>query len=151
MPERDPRLAVRALILVEGRLLLVNAYPDPGNDLWCAPGGGVMPHVSLPDNLRREIREETGLEIEVGGIAGANEFHSPEAGFHQVDLFFRCRVISGRIEDAGPDPEGIVDRRRFFARAELAAARHKPDKLAAMAYGDAEAPYDPLEPLLRAQ
>lgn len=61
-----PRLAVRALIVEEDRLLLVNAYPDLRLDLWCAPGGGVEPHQSLPENLARELFEETGLTIEVG-------------------------------------------------------------------------------------
>ena len=33
-----PRLAVRAVIVEEGRLLLVNAFADPAGTLWCAPG-----------------------------------------------------------------------------------------------------------------
>jgi 8-oxo-dGTP diphosphatase len=46
-----PRLAVRGILLIEDRLLLVNAYSGQRSDLLCAPGGGVEPHASLPDNL----------------------------------------------------------------------------------------------------
>lgn len=65
---RPPRTAVRAIILDQGRLLLVNAYAGR-TDLWCAPGGGVEAHASLPDNLIREAHEETGLSITVGAPA----------------------------------------------------------------------------------
>ena len=39
MAKFKPRLAARALILHEDRLLLVNAYPKARLSLWCAPGG----------------------------------------------------------------------------------------------------------------
>ena len=58
---KSPRVAVRGIILHENRLLLVNAYPGDESDLWCAPGGGAEPGQSLPDNLVREVAEETGL------------------------------------------------------------------------------------------
>lgn len=141
-----PRLAVRALILHQDRLLLVNAYPGDGSDLWCAPGGGAEAGQSLPQNLMREVHEETGLTIAVGVPAMVNEFHDPQSGFHQVDLFFRARIVAGAIDPAWIDPEGVVSRRRFFSRAELASGRlrFKPDRLPDAAWGDA-CFYDPLE------
>ena len=144
-----PRLAARALILIGGRLLLVNAYPGDESDLWCAPGGGVERHVSIPDNLAREVHEETGLTIAVGVLAGVNEFHDPASGFHQVELFFRTTVLEGGLDDRWRDPDGIVNRRRLFARSELPSVRFKPDSLAALAYSEGGARYDPLEPLVR--
>ena len=51
MARSQPRLAVRALILSDDRLLLVNAYAGGRSDLWCAPGGGCEAGQSLPDNL----------------------------------------------------------------------------------------------------
>ena len=50
-----PRLAARALILHQDRLLLVNAYPGARLGLWCAPGGGCEAGQSLPENLAREV------------------------------------------------------------------------------------------------
>lgn len=144
MKTRSPRLAVRALILADDRLLLVNAYPGGTSDLWCAPGGGVEPGQSLPANLIREVHEETGLGIEVGDLALVNEFHDPKSGFHQVDLFFRAEIVSGQINVEWRDPEAVVTERRFFSRAELAGIRFKPDSLADAAWGDGVI-YDPLE------
>ena len=53
MSRTGPRLAARAVILHENRLLLVNAWPGNKSDLWCAPGGGVERGTSLPQNLQR--------------------------------------------------------------------------------------------------
>lgn len=146
---RPPRLAVRAIILHADRLLLVNAYKGR-TDLWCAPGGGVVSHASLPDNLIREVFEETGLTIDVGAPCLVNEFHDPSGDFHQVDIYFRGRIGQPDLPHGWLDSEGIVSHRRWVTRAEMAALRVKPDSLAAVAWADADAPgYDPLEPLVR--
>lgn len=146
-----PRIAVRALILHLDRLLLVNAYPDARLGLWCAPGGGCEGGQSLPENLAREVHEETGLAIAVGVPVLVNEFHDPDGQFHQIDLFFRCSITSGTLSPDWVDPEGVVTRRRFFSRDELdgGSVRFKPDSLPAAAWGDARALYDPLEVILK--
>lgn len=142
------RLAVRALVLNEDRLLLVNAWPEGTSDLWGAPGGGVEAGASLPANLAREVEEETGAAVAVGVPCLVNEFHDPATGWHQVDVFFRCRLL--RPPRAGwQDPAGVVTRWRWFARAEFAAIRWKPDRLPAVAWGEEAAAYDPLEPIIR--
>lgn len=148
MKPRNPRLAVRALILDdEDRLLLVNAWPGGMSDLWCAPGGGVHAGQSLPENLAREVQEETGLDIAVGEPCLVNEFHDPATGWHQVEVFFRARA-AGPLPASWTDPEGVVTQRRFVTRDELARLRHKPSSLAAAAWGD-RALYDPLEEIVR--
>lgn len=146
---RPVRLATRAILMHENRLLLVNAYKGR-DDLWCAPGGGAELHQSLPDNLAREVFEETGLRIAVGPPCLLNEFHDPDSDFHQVDVYFHCTLVSGALDDTWQDPEGIVTQRRWVTRDELAHLRVKPDSLAAVAWQDKDAPvYDPLEPILR--
>jgi 8-oxo-dGTP diphosphatase len=150
MTRAKPRLAVRALILQDDRLLLVNAWRDSRSDLWCAPGGGVEPGTSLPVNLIREVHEETGLTVTVGEPALVNEFHDPPSGFHQVEVFFRCHLVSGTLDDTWQDPERIVTRRQFFSREDLKLARirFKPDSLLRAAWGTG-CGYDPLEMILR--
>lgn len=149
MKARSPRLAVRALILREDRLLLVNAWPGQRSDLWCAPGGGVEAGASLPANLIREVHEETGLTVAVGAPALVNEFHDPASGFHQVEVFFRCALLAGDVGADWTDPEGVVNRRRFFSQAEMGRIRFKPGLLVEAAWGTAEVPYDPLEAIVR--
>jgi ADP-ribose pyrophosphatase YjhB (NUDIX family) len=143
-----PRVAVRGLLLIDDRLLLVNAYAGNRSDLLCAPGGGVEPHSSLEDNLVREFHEETGLNVAVGEPCLVNEFHAPERGFHQVDIYFRVRLLSGDPMAPWKDPEGIVSRRILASRVEMAGLRYKPDSLPEAAWGTRMI-YDPLEPLVR--
>jgi len=144
-----PRLAVRAVILRDNRLLLVNAWK--GSDaLWCAPGGGVELHQPLTAALAREVQEETGLVVAVGNPCLVNEFHDPRGDFHQVDIYFRCTIRGGDPDGAWTDPEGIVTHRRWVTQEEMATLRVKPDSLSAVAWGDRNAPLlDPLEPIVR--
>ncbi|SDH45354.1 NUDIX domain-containing protein [Alloyangia pacifica] len=141
---KSPRLAARAVLLHEDRLLLVNAWPGGKSDLWCAPGGGVEPGASLPDNLARELREETGLAVKVGPPCLVNEFHDPASGFHQVEIFFRCHIVAGQLDASWQDPEGVVTERRFVTRDEMEGLRFKPDSLPHVAWGRGFG-YDPLE------
>ena len=143
------RLAVRGIILRDDRVLMVNAWPE-GSDLLCAPGGGVEVGQSLPDNLKREVYEETGLGVDVRDVVLVNEFHDPTRDFHQVDVYFRCRLISGDPHGDWSDPEGVVNQRHWLTRAELMETRFKPDSLPEVVWEwDGKAAYDPLELLLK--
>ena len=144
MSYRPIRLATRAVLLKDDRLLVVNAYPGNKSDLWCVPGGGAEPGSSLPENLAREVFEETGLTIKVGLPCLVNEFHSPDHGFHQVEVFFRCTLQSGQLSAEWQDPEAIVHKRQFVTREELSGLRFKPSSLIDIAWGDG-IHYDPLE------
>jgi ADP-ribose pyrophosphatase YjhB (NUDIX family) len=129
-----PRVAVRAVVVVRGRVLLVNAYPGDVSDLWVPPGGGAEAGVGLHENLVREVREETGLAIRPGRLLGLSEFHNPDTGFHQVDLLFRAR-LAGAEEALLADPAGVVNRLRWASEDELASLRVKPDILRRVAFG----------------
>ena len=76
-----------------------------------------------------------------------NEFHDPATGFHQVDIYFRCRPLNP-LPPVWRDPEGIVTERRFVTRDELSGLRHKPDSLTSAAWGEGIR-YDPLEVIVR--
>jgi 8-oxo-dGTP pyrophosphatase MutT (NUDIX family) len=148
MRAKSPRIAVRAIIVEDGRILMVNAWPDGKSPLMCAPGGGVEVGSSLPDNLAREVFEETGLSIIVGRPCLINEFHDPDGSFHQVDLFFRCTIVPGSARPTDwTDTENIVTDRRWLSQGDLSSVPHKPDSLAAVAFGGADITYDPLEAL----
>ncbi|RED17920.1 NUDIX domain-containing protein [Pontivivens insulae] len=145
MSQTTPRLAARALILDAGRLLLVNAYPGAQSDLMCLPGGGVEKHQSVPDNLIREVWEETGLTIRIGALRAVSEFHHPEKGFHQVELIYEASIIA-RPKGNWADTEGVVNRTAWVNQTEFAGLRVKPDIVEKLAFGPkGDVLYDPLE------
>ena len=150
MPAKSPRIAARAIILHENRLLLVNAWAAQKSPLMCAPGGGANVGSSLPENLAREVYEETGLRVTVGAPALVNEFHAPEHGFHQIEVFFRC-TLDGKPEIAADwqDTEAVVNRHIWVTEEELSDVFHKPSSLGEVAFNpNAAFRYDPLEQIV---
>jgi 8-oxo-dGTP diphosphatase len=96
MSEKPYRLAVRAVIRDErGRCLLVRRSKANKGFVgqWEWPGGKVDPGESFDAALRREVREETGLEIELGHVVGAFDFEMPQAQL--ATLCLEARPILG--------------------------------------------------------
>jgi ADP-ribose pyrophosphatase YjhB (NUDIX family) len=60
----EPRIRVSAILLWQGRVLLCR-QEKPGKEYWLLPGGGVDVGESLIEALRRELREELGIEADV--------------------------------------------------------------------------------------
>jgi 8-oxo-dGTP diphosphatase len=90
---------VSGLIVREGRVLLVRRGKDPFRGYWSLPGGGVEPGETLREAVRREVREETGLDVRVGAVAGYREGFEPR---HHVVIAFRAEVVGGQLR-AGDD------------------------------------------------
>jgi 8-oxo-dGTP diphosphatase len=65
-----PRVGVGAIVLHEGRVLLVKRGHAPGLGLWSVPGGLVDVGETTVDAARREVDEETGLTVRIAGLVG---------------------------------------------------------------------------------
>jgi 8-oxo-dGTP diphosphatase len=108
-----PIVAVGAFIFDrEGRVLLVERGKDPGKGLWTVPGGRLEPRETLAQAVAREVREETGLIVEVGALACVVERMGDD--FHFVILDYLAHVIGGSLEAATD-----VRAAKFVADAEL--------------------------------
>ncbi len=68
-----PRIGVGAVVLHEGRVLLVRRGQPPGVGKWSLPGGLVHLGETTRDAVAREVMEETGLVVRVVGVAGMIE------------------------------------------------------------------------------
>ena len=100
-PPPRPQLAVSAAIFQNGRLLLVRRARKPALGIWTLPGGRVEFGESLHQALNREVQEETGLTIEIIGLAGYREgLPRPDRGQpgHYVILPFAARWLSGEVQ-----------------------------------------------------
>lgn len=94
--------AVSAVVADPGGRLLLQRRTD--NQLWSVPGGAVELGESVLDALRREVLEETGLEVEVDRLIGV--YSSPDYLVayddgevrQQFSLAFACHVTGGSIQ-----------------------------------------------------
>jgi 8-oxo-dGTP diphosphatase len=94
-PQR-PQLAVSAAIFRDDRVLLVRRARSPGKGLYSLPGGRVEFGESLHTALHREVDEETGLRIEILGLAGWREvLPIASGGGHYLIMSFAARWASG--------------------------------------------------------
>jgi len=108
------RVAVDAVIVYQGAILLIE-YDDArfGRHLGL-PGGGVEPDEPIPVAVCREVREETGADVVVGPLLLVNEYHPERDGAtydngHELRLVFRCELRNGNklgVPDQ-PDPDQI--------------------------------------------
>jgi ADP-ribose pyrophosphatase YjhB (NUDIX family) len=110
-----PIVAVGALVFDEhGRVLLVERAQPPGAGLWSVPGGKLEGAETLAQAVTREVREETGLTVEVGALACVIERIGDD--YHFVILDYLARVIGGTLAAASD-----VRAARFVSSDELAA------------------------------
>ena len=84
----------------EGALLMVQRAQDPGRGLWSLPGGRVEKGELLAAALQREVKEETGIEVEVGALIGILEIPGE---LHYVILDHAAKVVGDPTLRAGGD------------------------------------------------
>ncbi|HEY6391935.1 MAG TPA: NUDIX hydrolase [Bryobacteraceae bacterium] len=106
-----PFLGVGALIFEEGKLLLVERAKEPLKGYWSLPGGIVEAGEKLEDAIRREVLEETGLEIESLSMFEIFERLIPDAEgkaeYHYVLIDYLCRPCGGKLQ-AASDVSGVA-------------------------------------------
>jgi ADP-ribose pyrophosphatase YjhB (NUDIX family) len=115
----DPKVACAVLVEREGRVLLVRRRFDPGRGLWCLPCGFEDADESPQQAARREAREETGLEVELGTLLGAYHYTDDPRGAG-VLLVFLARCDPRAAPQAGDDAEEAG----FFSPADLPPISH---------------------------
>lgn len=115
-----PVAAVGGVVLEGERVLLVKRAQPPRQGEWSLPGGRLELGESLVDGVRREVKEETGLEVAVGPMVEVfDRVHRDDAGairYHFVIVDFLCRPIGGTLA-AGDDASDV----RWVAREGVAA------------------------------
>ena len=98
-------------------LLLVNHRGLTAGDFWAPPGGGVEFGEAVHDGLRREFREETGLQVRVEQFLFACEFI--DSPLHAIELFFKVSAVGGSVVK-GQDPElSIIQEVKFIGVREM--------------------------------
>ena len=109
-PDR-PFVAVGGVVLIDGRVVLIKRRHEPLAGQWTLPGGAIELGETLREGLRRELREEIGIETSVGPLIELfDRIIRDTAGrvrYHYVLADYLCHHVSGEIRP-GSDAEAAA-------------------------------------------
>jgi len=110
-PDR-PFVGVGAVVICDGRVLLARRGKEPRKGSWSLPGGAQKLGETVPEAARREIHEETGLEIEVLGLIDVvDSIQREESGtvrYHYTLVDVLAQTVNGDIATAGDDAAEVA-------------------------------------------
>ncbi|MDZ4339150.1 MAG: NUDIX hydrolase [candidate division NC10 bacterium] len=99
-----PVVAVGAVVVKAGKVLLVRRGHDPSRGLWSLPGGAVKSGEGLKEAVAREVKEECGIEVSVGDVVEVLDriYADPEGRiqYHYVVVDFLASWRRGRLKAA---------------------------------------------------
>ncbi|MGH2825731.1 MAG: NUDIX hydrolase [Actinomycetota bacterium] len=113
MKEEAPTLGVGAIVLHEGALLMVRRGREPAKGLWSVPGGKVERGEYVSVALEREVKEETGLDVVAGELAGFFEVIGEDTHYVVMDF------VATYAGDAEPTPSDDADEVRWVPLDEI--------------------------------
>jgi ADP-ribose pyrophosphatase YjhB (NUDIX family) len=108
-PDR-PIVGVGGVVVHRQRVLLIRRGCEPHKGQWSIPGGMLELGEGLADGVRRELKEETGLDVEPLQIVAAFDRIMREGKrvkYHYVIVDYVCRLKRGRLKPASD----VVDAR----------------------------------------
>ena len=108
-PDR-PVVGVGGVIVQDGRAVIVKRAHEPRKGEWSLPGGLVELGETLVEATKREIKEETGLDVHVGDVVEVfDRVHRLDGKirYHFVIVDYFCRPIGGNLR-AGDDAADIA-------------------------------------------
>jgi ADP-ribose pyrophosphatase YjhB (NUDIX family) len=109
----SPAPTASAVVRDGDRLLLARRAGEPGKGLWDLVGGFMDEGEEPLETLRRELREETGCDVEVGEFLGGLPDRYGEDGIWTVNFYWEA-ALRGE-----PQPGDDVAELRWFPREEL--------------------------------
>jgi 8-oxo-dGTP diphosphatase len=102
-PDR-PIVGVGGVVISDGRVLLVRRGTPPSLNEWSIPGGVLEAGEPLAEGVRRELAEETGLDVHVGAFLDVFERidldSDGKARHHYIILDYICEKIDGKAKAA---------------------------------------------------
>jgi ADP-ribose pyrophosphatase YjhB (NUDIX family) len=117
-PDR-PFLAASAAVIRDSKVLIVRRARPPARGVYTLPGGVVETGETLAEAAKREVREETGLDVAPLALAGFREVILRDDGNavsrHFVILSFAARWVAGEVR-----LNGELDDARWLDPAEIA-------------------------------
>jgi len=113
------------VVVENDRILLARFRVPGGSGVWIMPGGGVEHGEHPYDAVIRELREETGYEVEVTALLGvtSRRFPAPRRGLrrrpsdhHATAVIYEAKVVGGELR---PEEDGSTDLAQWHDLADL--------------------------------
>ncbi len=95
---KAPALAVDAIVLKDQKILLIRRAKEPFKDCYALPGGFVECGESCEDAIKREVFEETGIEIEIIDLLGVYSHPNRDPRGHVVSICYIAKYKSGTLK-----------------------------------------------------
>ncbi|HLT78256.1 MAG TPA: NUDIX hydrolase [Ferrovibrio sp.] len=109
-PEQ-PLIGLGAIVWKDGKVLMVQRGRPPRQGIWSLPGGLQLLGETVAEGIRREIREETGVEIELLGLVEVVDSVQRDAAgrvlYHYTIVDYAARWVSGEAV-AGDDAAAVA-------------------------------------------
>ena len=109
-PKQVTRVGAYGLIIQEQKILLcrISSQLPRLAGQWTLPGGGVEFREDPEAAMVREVKEETGLVVESGGLAAvdSNAVDTDETLFHGIRIIYQTQVVGGTLRN---EEDGTTD------------------------------------------
>src|SRR3989339_472691 len=121
------RPSVYGIIIYDNNILMLK---NKSNGKLFFPGGGINIEEKIPDALKREVKEETGIEIEVEKFLHFKEqffYYDPrDEAFHAFNFFYICRPITFELLDDDKIDDEEAEKPRWI---DIEKIKHATDNL----------------------
>lgn len=94
----NPTPATIAVIEQDGKYLLLKRARDPKKGKWDFPGGFIEGAEHPEETVKREVKEETNLDVEVGDLVGIFTSVYDDSGRNTLDITYHCKIKGGEIK-----------------------------------------------------
>jgi len=98
MKKKFPRLTVDAIILIKDSVILIKRRNPPFQGIWALPGGFVDYGETVESAVRRETKEETGLDVEIEKLVGVYSDPDRDPRGHTISVCFLCKPVGGNLK-----------------------------------------------------
>jgi 8-oxo-dGTP diphosphatase len=110
---KTPAVAVDTIVEEDGKILLIKRKNPPFKDMWALPGGFVEYGEAVEDALKRELKEETGIEARIKGFHNVYSAPDRDPRGHVISL---CFIVGGNGNIRSGDD---AKEARFFSSEEI--------------------------------
>jgi 8-oxo-dGTP diphosphatase len=92
-----PILTIDGIIFLDDKVLLVKRSIKPYSGYWCVPGGRVEFGETVEEAVHREVKEETGLDVEIERMVGIYSDPKRDPRGHTITIAYLLKALGGEL------------------------------------------------------